>query len=67
MSDQQNLPLKKEMTATKGKISRRTLIGGLATATAAVLLKHSAGQVVQTALPADALLLQDPTKVLGPL
>lgn len=64
MSDQKPVQDKK---GPSRKISRRTLIGSLATATAAVLLKQSSGQVVQTALPTDSLLLQDPTKVLGPL
>lgn len=43
------------------------LLGGMAATAATVLLKQSSGQVVQTALGKDSLLLQDPTKVLGPL
>ena len=49
------------------KISRRFLIGGMAATAAAVFLKQTSGQVVQTGLSKDSLLLQDPTKVLGPL
>src|SRR4051794_26967229 len=49
------------------KISRRFLLGGMAATAAAVFLKQSSGQVIQAALPADSLLLQDPTKVIGPL
>ncbi|WP_132053745.1 sulfite dehydrogenase [Pseudocnuella soli] len=48
-------------------ISRRMLLGGMAATAATVLLKQSSGQVVQTALSKDSLLLHDPTKVLGPM
>lgn len=49
------------------KVSRRLLLGGMAATAAAVFLKQSSGQAVQAGLSADSLLLQDPTKVLGPL
>ncbi|OLY90624.1 sulfane dehydrogenase subunit SoxC [Cnuella takakiae] len=49
------------------KLSRRHLLGGMAATAAAVLLKQSSGQVIQAGLAKDSLLLQDPTKVLGPL
>lgn len=43
------------------------LLGGMAATAATVLLKQSSGQVVQTALSGNRLLLHDPTKVLGPM
>jgi sulfane dehydrogenase subunit SoxC len=49
------------------KLSRRHLLGGMAATAAAVLLKQSSGQMIQAGLAKDSLLLQDPTKVLGPL
>ncbi|MEI6949974.1 sulfite dehydrogenase [Paraflavisolibacter sp. H34] len=49
------------------KLSRRFVIGGLAATAAAVFLKRASGQVVQAGLPKNSPLLQDPTKVLGPL
>jgi sulfane dehydrogenase subunit SoxC len=55
-----------EKTENK-KISRRLLLGGMAATAAAVLLKQSSGQVVQAGIAADSLLLEDPTKALGPL
>jgi sulfane dehydrogenase subunit SoxC len=51
----------------KMKLSRRFLLGGMAATAAAVFLKQSTAQTVQTSLPKDSPLLQDPTKVLGPL
>lgn len=47
------------------KISRRTLLGGAATA-AVVLFKSSYGKMIQAAIPESALLTDDPTKIQGP-
>jgi len=49
----------------KEKISRRTLLGGAATA-AVVLFKSSYGKMIQAAIPESALLTDDPTKIQGP-
>lgn len=48
----------------KKKISRRTLLGGAATA-AVVLFKSSYGKMIQAAIPESAL-TGDPTKIQGP-
>lgn len=48
-------------------VSRRFLLGGMAATAAAVFLKQSTGQIIQAGLSKDSLLLQDPTKVLGPM
>ncbi len=49
----------------KKKISRRTLLGGAATA-AVVLFQSSYGKMIQAAIPESALPPDDPTKVPGP-
>lgn len=49
----------------KKKISRRTLLGGAATA-AVVLFKSSYGKIIQAAVPESALAGNDPTKIPGP-
>ncbi len=48
----------------KRKISRRTLLGGAATA-AVMLFKSSYGKMIQTAIP-ESLYTDDPTKTVGP-
>src|SRR3712207_1404642 len=67
MSDQKPMPDKNGSTAGNNKISRRLVIGGIAAATTAVLVKQFGGNMVQTAVPEDPALLHDPTKVQGPL
>jgi sulfane dehydrogenase subunit SoxC len=50
---------------SKKNISRRTLLGGAATA-AVMLFKSSYGKMIQAAIPVSALQENDPTKIIGP-
>lgn len=51
---------------SKRNISRRTLLGGAATA-AVMLFKSSYGKMIQAAIPESVLQAADPTKTVGPL
>ena len=50
---------------SKRKISRRTMLGGAATA-AVMLFKSSYGKMIQAAIPESVLQSADPTKTIGP-
>jgi sulfane dehydrogenase subunit SoxC len=60
MKKDENKPL-----FSDGKMSRRLLLGGAATA-AVVLVQTSVGKMVQAAVPQSLLLPKDPTKIPGP-